>query len=158
MAKVTCKCCSEKIDKKIAIGVPHGKTTWYYCPEHVGQKSPKEKMYDLIYEIFGRKVLHTVLYKEMDEIASVHTYDKITSFMEENKTLLEQLMYRSYSSEFAQIRYFSSVLKNGLHDFKMRQPEPVIKKEIEVDFDMSTNKYKAKKQRKGIDSLLDDLL
>ena len=158
MAKVTCRCCGEKIDKKIAVGVPHGKTTWNYCPEHVGQKSSKEKMYDLIYEIFGRRVLNTILYKELDQVASVYSYEIITAFIEENKSFLEQLMYRSYSSEFAQIRYFSSVIKNGLHDFKMKQPEPIIKKEIEVGFDVPANKYKTKKPRKGIDNLLDDLL
>ena len=158
MAKVTCRCCGEKIDKKIAIGIPKGKTTWYYCPEHVGQKSPKEKMYDLIYEIFGRKVLHTMLYKEMDEILNAYDVNIVISYLEENKSDIAMAMRRSFVHEFAEIRFFSAIVKNHIGSFKSRQPEPIIKKEIEVDFDMSANKYKAKKQRKGMDSLLDDLL
>lgn len=158
MAKVTCKCCSEKIDKKIAIGVPHGKTTWYYCPEHVGQKSPKEKMYDLIYEIFGRKVLNTVLYKEMDEIASIHTYEKMTTYMEENKEYLIQIMEKDFRSEYFQIRYLSAVLKNSLFDYQVKEPTPVIQKASELEFDMTEINYKAKKQRKGMDDLLDEIL
>lgn len=158
MAYVTCHYCKKKINKNIAFAMPCGKKTRYYCKEHIGKVPPKEEMYNLVYEIFGRKVLNTILYKELDEIASVHTYEKMTAYMEENRAYLEQMMSKTFSTEYAQIRYFSAILKNSLTDFVVRQPEPIIKKEIEVDFDMSANKYKAKKQRKGMDNLLDDLL
>lgn len=159
MTKVTCRCCGKKIDRRIAIGVPHGKTTWNYCPEHVGQKSPKDKMYDLVFEIFGRTVTHTVLYKELDAIAKIYTYEKITAYLEENKEYLEDVIYgRNYVSEFAQIRYFAAIIKNSIHEFEIKNFEPVIKKEVEIDMDISTNKYKTKKKRAGMDSLLEDLL
>lgn len=159
MAKVTCRYCGEKIDKKIAVGVPSGKTTKYYCPEHVGMKSPKEQMYDLVFEIFGRKVLNTILYKELDEIAKAYTYEKITAYLKENKSYLEDLVYgRSYTSEYAQIRYFSAVIKNSIHNFEIKNFESVIKKEVEIEVETSVNKYKSKKKRVGLNDLLGGLL
>lgn len=158
MAYVKCHYCNKKINKNIAFAMPYGKKTRHYCKEHIGKVPPKEEMYNLVYEIFGRKVLNTILYKELDEVASVHGYQKMTAFMEENRAYLEQMMGKSFSSEYAQIRYFSAILKNSLTDFVARKPEPVIKKEIEVDLDVVTSKYKQKKQTQGMDSLLDDLL
>ena len=159
MAKVTCRACGKKIDKKIAVAVPRGKTTWNYCPAHVGMKSPKDQMYDLVFEIFGRTVTHTVLFKELDAIAKIYTYEKITAYLEENKEYLEDVIYgKSYSSEFAQIRYFSAIIKNSIHEFEIKDFKPVIKKEVEIEMDISTSKYKNKKKRTGMDSLLEDLL
>lgn len=158
MAKVTCHYCKKKIDKKIAVGIKEGKRTKNYCPEHVGMKSPKDQMYDLVFEIFGRKVLNTVIYKELDEIASVHTYEKMISYMEENKSYLEQMVHKGFSSEFAQIRYFSAILKNSLTDFTAKKPEPIVKKEVEIEVDISANRYKSKKKRTGMNDLLKELL
>jgi hypothetical protein len=158
MAKVTCHYCKEKIDKKDAIGLPYGKKTRYYCPNHVGKQPPKEAMYDLVYEIFGCKVLNTILYKEFDEIARIHTYEKMIIYLQDNKQYLEQVMNKEFSSEYAQIRYFASILKNNLTDFVVQQPKSVIKKVVEADLDISANKYKATKQRRGMDDLLNDLI
>ena len=157
MAKVKCAACGEAIDKKIAMGIPAGKRTKYYCPEHVGMKSPKEEMYDMVFEIFGRKVLNTVLYKELDEIAKVHTYQKMTEYMKENKEYLEKCIYKEFVNEYAQIRYFAAILKNSLTDFVVKKPEVIIQKDIDFCMDVPVNNYKAKKKRKGMDSLLDDL-
>lgn len=158
MAKVTCRCCGEKIDKKIAVAVKSGKQNKYYCPEHVGQKSSKEKMYDLIYEIFGRKVLHTILYKEMEEILSVHPVETVLAYLEENKNEISGFMCRSFVHEFAEVRYFCSIVKNSLADFKPKKNEPVIDKEIEVDEYIPRKVNKPKKRRTGMDALLDELL
>lgn len=158
MSKVKCRCCGKSIDKKIAVGVPHNKQTWYYCIEHVGQKSPKDKMYDLVFEIFDRKVLNTILYKELDSIANLYTYEKMTAYIQENRSYLEQVMNKDFSSEYAQIRYFAAILKNSLSDYVVKKVEPVIKKNVHFDADMMVNNYKQKQQRKGIDDLLNDLL
>lgn len=159
MAKVKCAACGETIDKKIAIGVPAGKRTKYYCPEHVGMKSPRETMYDLVFEIFGRKVLNTILYKELDEIAKVYSYELLTEYMKENKEYLEQCVFREYSSEYAQLRYFCAVIKNAIHTFKISKPKPIIKKALEIDMENpQKHKNQPKKTRAGMDSLLEDLL
>lgn len=159
MAKVTCKCCGEKIDKKIAVATLRGKTTWHYCPEHVGQKSPSEEMYDLIYEIFGRKVLNTILFKEMNEILSVYSHQKVIAYLKENKEYLEDVIYgRSYVSEYAQIRYFTAIIKNSIHNFEIPNFKPVIKKEVEIDADVSVHQYKPKQKKRGMNDLLDELL
>ena len=158
MAYVTCYYCKKKINKNIAVGIKEGKKTKNYCPEHVGMKPLKDQMYDLINEVFGRIVLNTALYKEMDQILQVHSCEKVIKYIKDNKDYLEQCMYKEFMNEFAQIRYFAAILKNSLNDFVIKKPEPVIKKEIEIDMDISTNRYKTKKKRTGLDSLLEDLL
>ena len=159
MAKVTCKCCGEKIDKKVAVGIKTGKITKHYCPEHVGQKSPSEEMYDLIYEIFGRKVLNTILFKEMNEILAVYSHQKVIAYLKENKSYLEDVIYgRSYVSEYAQIKYFTAIIKNSIHNFEIPNFEPVIKKEVEIDVDVSVNNYKPRQKKRGMNDLLDELL
>ena len=160
MAKVKCAYCGKSIDKKEAYIVPvSSKRNKYYCSyEHSISKKPRDKMYDLIYEVFGRKVLNTVLFKECDEIGKVHTYEKVTAYIEENKQYLEQIMSKGFSSEYAQIRYFSAVLKNSLTDFQPKQSAPVVKKDVNFDMDVTVNNYKRKEQRKGMDDILADLL
>lgn len=156
MAKVKCRCCGASIDKKIAVAIKHGKTNWYYCPEHVGQPSPRDKMFMLAQEIFG-KTTHTMFFSGLDKIAVVHTYEKMVAYMEDNRQYLERIMSREFVSEYAKTRYFITVIGNSIHDFRMKQPE--VKKEIALDIDMvSTVNYKKKEVKKGLDSLLDELL
>ena len=157
MAKVKCKCCGASIDKKVAIGIPHNKVTWYYCANHVGQKSPREKVYDIIFEIFGRQILNTVIYKELDPIIKEYGAEKMIAYLEENKTYLEQCMSKNFSSEYASIRYISAIIRNNIHDFTPHKSEP-IRKSVEIDFDVAPTKYKQKQQRTGMDALLDDIL
>ncbi len=157
MAQVTCYYCKKKINKNIAVEVKDGKRAKNYCPEHVGMKPIKDQMYDMVYEIFGRKVLNTILYKEMDEIAKVYSYEKILAYMKDHRTDFENAMLKPFQNEFCEIRYFTALFKNGLHDYKMKEPEVVIKKDIDFGMDVPVNNYKAKKKRKGMDSLLDDL-
>lgn len=157
MAKVKCVCCGEQIDKKTAIAITDGKRNKYYCPEHVGQKSPREKMYDLINDIFGYKVLHTVLFKEFDEIGKIHSFEKVILYIEENKDYLYDVMRKYFNSEYAKIRYFAAIFKNGLVDFVIKEQETVVKKDIKVEI-VETKKHKVKKQHKGMDDLLEGLL
>lgn len=157
MAKVKCACCGKQIDKKVAVAIPNGKRNKYYCSEHVGQKSPREKMYDAINDIFGYKVLNTILFKEFDEIGNVHTFEKVMFYIEENKDYLYDVVRRDFVSEYAKIRYFSAIFKNGLNDFVIKEPEVIIEKEVAVEIVETTN-YKAKKQRRGMDDLLEGLL
>ena len=89
-------------------------------------------------------------------MAKVHGWEKMIAFLDENKDYLEHVVRKDFASEFAKIRYFSAVFKNSLHDFRMKKPE--VKKEINVDIDISVNKYKKKEERKGMDDLLNDLL
>lgn len=156
--KVVCRCCGKKIPLSDAVKTPHGRVSWYYCQEHVGEKSPQEKLYDIIYEVFGHKTVNTALFKELNEINSVHSHKKVISYIEENRQYLEQAMQKEFYNEYGKIRYFSTILKNNLGNYQMKASAPVVKKEIEADVGVTTKKYKAKKQRRGMDDLLNDLL
>ena len=158
MAQVTCYYCKKKINKNIAVEVKDGRRAKNYCPEHVGMKPIKDQMYDMVYEIFGRKVLNTILYKEMDEIAKVYSYEKMLAYMKDHRADFENAMLKPFQNEFCEIRYFTALFKNGLHDYKAKEPELEIKKEVEIDLNISADKYKAKKKKTGMDSLLEGLL
>lgn len=158
MAKVKCACCGKQIDKKVAVAIPNGKRNKYYCSEHVGQKSPREKMYDAINDIFGYKVLNTILFKEFDEIGKEYGFDKILLYIDENKDYLCNVMRKDFANEYNRVKYFSAIFKNGLHDFKVKKPEVVIKKEIEVEVYEPKISRSTKVVKSGLDDLLDSLL
>lgn len=153
--EVTCRFCGKKLKKEYAYAVKRGKVNRYYCSfEHSIAKSPRDIFYELAFEIFGRTT-NTVFYKEMDEIAKVHTFEKMTAYLKENSQFLSNTMRKEFKNEYNRCRYFSAILKNNLGDFSI--PKPEIKKEVEVE--VYENKYKPKqKSRKGMNSLMDELL
>ena len=154
---VKCRFCSRQIEKDIAYAVKHGKVNYYYCNyEHSIAKSPRDIFYDKAMDVFGRTT-NTVFYKEFDEIAKVHGFEKMTAYLEENKGYLEKVMAKDFFNEFGRCRYFSAIFKNNLADYIMKKPEPV-KVVSNVDIDFTGSKYKKKEEKKGMDSLLDELL
>lgn len=154
--KVTCGYCHKKIDINDAYVVKKGKRNKYYCnEEHSILIPPRDIFYMKAFEVFGQTT-NTAFYKEFEEIARVHGWEKMIAFLDENKDYLEHVVRKDFASEFAKIRYFAAVFKNCLHDFRMKKPE--VKKEINVDIDISVNKYKKKEERKGMNDLLNDLL
>lgn len=154
--KVVCAYCHKKIDINDAYVVKKGKRNKYYCnEEHSILTPPRDIFYMKALEVFGQTT-NTAFYKEFEEIARVHGWEKMIAFLDENKGYLERVMNREWQSEYSAIRYFAAIFKNSLHDFKMKKPE--VKKEINVDIDISVNKYKKKEERKGMNNLLNDLL
>ena len=136
--KAKCKYCGKNIDTDNAFKVIVGKTNRYYCDEneyniiHKTQQI-KDDTFNLIYDIFGRKVTNTILYKEINELSTIYSYEKIDSYLNENKNYLTNLMQnKSFQSEYAQIRYFAAILKNNLADFHYEKKEK-INKEVEID-------------------------
>ena len=136
--KAKCKYCGKSIDTDNAFKVIVGKTNRYYCDEneyniiHKTQQI-KDDTFNLIYDIFGRKVTNTILYKEINELSTIYSYEKIDSYLNENKNYLTNLMQnKSFQSEYAQIRYFAAILKNNLADFHYEKKEK-INKEVEID-------------------------
>lgn len=153
MGKAKCKYCGKSIDTKVAYKVAVGKTNRYFCNKEeydIVYKAQKIKndTYDLIFEIFGRKVTNTILYKEVNELSSVYLYEKIKAYLEQNMTYLSNLMQnKSFQSEYAQIRYFTAILKNNLTDFKYEKKERI---NIKVDIDMPEYVFKRKSDRKPL--------
>ena len=158
MAKVKCRFCGKQIDKKNAYVIKGNKRNKYYCCyEHSITKKPRDVFYDKAQEVFG-KTTNTLFFKEIDEIAAVHGWDKMIVYLEDNKEYLDKVMSKNFTSEYARCRYFSVIFKNNLGDYQMKKAEPIIKKVVEVDMDVSTNKYKKKNNVVGMNDLLNDLL
>ena len=78
--KAKCRYCGKSIDTNNAYKIVLGKTNRYYCNEeeyNIINKAQqiKEDTYNLIYEIFGRKITNTILYKEINELSSVYSFE-----------------------------------------------------------------------------------
>lgn len=148
---VKCKICGNKIEKSVAYKIVINNKNNYYCNESeyrdwILNKEIKDNTYNLIYEIFGRKVTNTILFKEVGELSDIYTYKKIYVYLEENKVYLCNVMRKEFSSEYAQIRYFAAILKNSLVDFQFEKETKV--KKIEVD--IPEYKFSRKNKRKPL--------
>lgn len=155
MAKVKCAYCHTEIDKKNAIAIPNGRCNRYYCcSEHVGLANEKDMFYQTAQDIMG-KTTSGVFYKEMNEIAKVHGFQKMMQYLKANEVYLKNAMHKSFQTEFAKIRYFAAILKNNLGNFKYIKPVEV--KEVKPPEIYKAN-YKRKDERRGMNDLLDDLI
>ena len=151
--KAKCKYCGKSIDTNNAYKIIVGKTNRYYCNEEEYNiihkaKQIKDNTFNLIYEIFGRKITNTILYKEVNELSLVYSFEKIEAYLSKNKEYLGNLMQnKTFQSEYAQIRYFSAILKNSLTDFKYEKKEN-INRNIEID--MPSCKFIRRQYRKSL--------
>lgn len=148
---VKCRACGEKVDRLLAYKVVIDGKNHYYCTEKeyqdlLIQKEYKDNTYQLINQIFGRIITNTILFKEIGEISKIYTYEKILAYLKESKTYLHNVMKKDFSSEYAQIRYFSAILKNSLTDFQIQTEAPV--RQVEVD--VPNCKFSRKTKRKPL--------
>jgi hypothetical protein len=152
--KAKCKYCGKSIDTKTAYKVIVGKSNRYYCNAEEYEivhkvQQIKDDTYNLIYEIFGRTITNTVLYKEVNELSSVYEYEKIRGYLLGNKNYLSNVMQnKQFQSEYAQIRYFAAILKNNLASFHFVIKEPANK---EVEVDMPSCNFNRKPSRKTLE-------
>jgi len=148
---VKCKICSQKVDRDDAYKVEVSGKNNYYCNENeyknlIQQKQDKDNVYTEINDIFGRKITNTAIFKEITEISKIYTYERILAYLKFNNTYLGSVMAKDFSSEYAQIRYFSAILKNSLSDFKIENN--LYDKEIVID--IPKDNFKQKKQKKTL--------
>jgi len=154
--KVKCRYCGKQLDKSIAYLVKKGKSNVYYCNyEHSIAKTSKQEFYETAVEVFGQ-VSSSVFYGDMDALAKIHGYKKMTSYIKENKDMIEKYLNRDFKNTYNKIKYFRAILANNLDDYKMPEPKVEIKKEVNVE--MYDSKFKPKEAKKGMDDLLNDLL
>lgn len=170
MRQVKCRNCGTFIDKDKAISVEHGKSKLWYCSEDCHkkaeekviivqkEKAEKEAVYNEICNIFGYKITNTAIYKEWVIWNQVADNGKILAYLKENHDYIAGAIGRLSSSEYAKIRYLSAVLKNSLHDYKVKvmeeeKPQPKIEQNMdEMMYEIhSTNKNK----RKSLEDLED---
>lgn len=123
----------------------------YYCSEqeyeeHLKAKTVRDNTYNLINDIFGRKVINTILFKEVNEISNTYPYQHIYSYLIKNQQYLSGVMSKDFKSEYAQIRYFTAILKNSLSDYKEKESE--IKRSASAE--VVTMKYSQQKKRRSL--------
>lgn len=120
---VICKGCKKKIERDTAFKLVVKNRNTFYCSvkeyETINiEKESKNKVIDLTFEIIG-ETTNTALFKELTEIAKIHTYSKLLKYMEENTINLHAAMSRNdFIHEYGKIRYFAAIIKNQIGDFK----------------------------------------
>lgn len=145
---VKCKICNSRVERDNAYKVIVNGKNNYYCSEQEysewqRKKEIKDNTYNLIFQIFDRKITNTILYKEITELSEIYTYEKIFAYLTENEKYLSGVMGKDFTSEYGQIRYFTAILKNSLADFRYK--EEIVKKEF--DNDIPNMKFNRKQKR-----------
>lgn len=149
---VKCQVCKTSLDREKAYKVTVGKVNKYYCNEDEYKniqikKELKDNIYKIIFNCFGRKITNTILYKEITELENVYGLEKIYNYVLENSEYISGVLSsKGFSSEYAQIRYFTAILKNNLADFVFENDQ--LNKVITVDVEI--NKFKTKRRRKPL--------
>lgn len=164
MAKAKCKICGAGLDTNTAYKVTdkNGKNK-YFCSQSEFEAEEerkkkvaedKDRVYRLICDIMGvNEVLNTALWKEKLEWNKAFSDEFIAKYLEEKKDYLSLAIARLSGTEYAKIRYISTVLKNSLRDFKPRvEVKEVPKVAVEEHYE---TKYKAK-GRMALEDLEDD--
>lgn len=151
---VKCRICGGKVDRNDAYKVVIDGKNHYYCNESeysewTKKKDKKDKTYNLIYKIFDRKVPNTILYKEIVELADIYTFEKILAYLVDNESYLSSVMMKSFTNEYAQIRYFTAILKNSLTDFQFEDESKVEINKIDMP-DVLNNQFSRKKKKKSL--------
>lgn len=151
---VKCRLCSTKVDRKDAFKVVVGGKNTYYCNESeyqqvLHERELKDNTYECINEIFGYKVLNSALFKEINILLEVYSYEHILAYLNENKNYIEKVLDKDFVSEYAKIRYFAAILKNNIADFKIKEPE----KSKEMNVDIPIMNYKRRNKRRSLSEI-----
>ena len=166
MAKAKCRICGTELDTKTAYKVAdkNGKNK-YYCSasefeaeEERKKKAQedKDRVYRLICDIMGEKeIISTALFKEWQVWLKVADNAKIAKYLEENKDYLSSVISKLHSSEFAKIRYISTIIRDKIKAYK---PKPKIEQhERTIDISgVGPVNYKPRETRRGLDFLEDE--
>lgn len=171
MRQVKCRFCGKFIDRDKAVIIQTAKQKLFYCNENCREnaerqvvivqkeKAEKEAVYNEICDIFNYRITNTTLYKEWAIWNQVADNEKILAYLKENHDYLAGAIGRLTASEYAKIRYVSAVLKNSLHDYKVKvakeeKPQPNIEQNVTFyDFSTVTNQ----RNRRALDDLEDDV-
>lgn len=166
MAKAKCKICGVELDTNTAYKVTdkNGKNK-YFCSavefeaEEERKKKvadDKDRVYRLICDIMGeREIISTALYKEWVVWNKVADNAKIGDYLEENEEYLTSVISKLRSSEFAKIRYLSTIIRDKIKAYK---PKPKIEqheRQIEIS-GVGPFNYKPRETRRGLDFLEDE--
>ena len=156
---VKCRICGNKTERNDAYKVVVNGKNEYYCNEKEykqkqKQIADKEKTIKIINEIFGYEITNSALFKELKVLSENNSYEKIYSFIYDNRQMLDTSMSRDFTSEYGKIRYFSTIIKNNIVDYVIDDEPYITNNEYEV-LDI---KYKAKKKRRAMVDIEGELL
>ena len=164
MAKAKCKICGTELDTKTAYKVTdkNGKNK-YFCSvaefeaeEERKKKAAedKDRVYRLICDIMGeREIINTALFKEWQEWLKVADNAKIGDYLAENKSYLSSVIARLQSSEYARIRYLSTIIRDKIKAFVPKVEVKEVPKVVTEEH--YETKYKAK-TRRALEDFEDD--
>lgn len=144
--RAKCKICGKELDTSLAFKI-ESKPPKYFCSKEEYEAEEerkrkaaedKDKTYRLICDIMGeQEIINSALFKEWVEWNKVADNIKIAQYLEESKDYLTSALGRVTSSEYARIRYLSTIIKNSIKDFKVQlkvqnkvQPKVVIDDEV----------------------------
>ena len=154
-----CRVCSTKIERNDAYKVVVNGKNEYYCNEKeykqkLKQKVDRDNTLNIINEIFGYEITNSALNKELKEISVNHSFEKIYSYIYDNRQMLQRSLSKDFSSEYGKIRYFSTIIKNNIIEYVMND-EPYI---TENEYEVLDIKYKPKKKRRAMCDIEKELL
>lgn len=162
MARCKCRCCGNSLDTKTAYRVTdkNGKNK-YFCSQSEFEaeeerkkkaQEDKSRVYRLVCDIMGEKeVISTALYKEWAIWNKVADDAKIGAYLEENKDYLSSVVGRLQNSEYARIRYLSTIIRDKIKAFKPKvqvvevseKPTPTIDVTFYEEASQSLNKRRS---------------
>ena len=148
MAKAKCKICGAELDTNTAYKVTdnNGKNK-YFCSasefeaEEARKKKAaedKDRVYRLVCDIMGEKeIISTALFKEWQIWLKVADNEKIANYLEENLDYLCSVIARLSSSEYAKIRYLSTIIRDKIKAFKPKveviEKPKVVEPSVSID-------------------------
>lgn len=109
----------------------------------------KDRVYYLICDIMGeREIISTALYKEWQVWNKVADNAKIAKYLEENKDYLSSVIARLSSSEYARIRYLSTIIRDKIKAWTPRvevkeKPKVVVEETIYETPSQTINKRRS---------------
>lgn len=172
MARCKCKICDSVLDTNVAYKVTdkNGKNK-YFCSqsefeaeEERKKKSQedKDRVYCLICDIMGEKeIISTALYKEWVVWNKVADNSKIGDYLAENKDYLTSAIARLQSSEYARIRYLSTIIRDKIKAFMPKvevKEKPKVVVESSFEFFEPTVEKQPKFEEQVLYDVEDDLI
>jgi hypothetical protein len=142
VAKCKCRICGISHNTEDAYKVVVNNKNQYYCSQEEYEKDlarkkktaeDKDKVYRLICDIFNEgEIISTALYKEWAVWNKVADNEKIAQYLDENKNYLTSVIARLSSSEYAKIRYLSTIIRDKIKGFV---PKTVVAEKPKVIID-----------------------
>ena len=156
---VKCRICGNKVERNDAYKVVVNGKNEYYCNEKEYEQKKKqtidkENTIKIINEIFGYEITNSVFFKELKALSENNSYEKIYSFIYDNKQMLDRALSKDFTSEYGKIKYFSAIIKNNIVDYVIYDESYITNNKYEI-LDI---KYKAKKKRRAMVDIEGELL